>query len=315
MKRSRAVFGAAVLGGVVALLVACGSGSSNSPTSTRDDSSPTPAISPTASPPTVLATVGPTAAANADATAVQAPSAAPAPAGNAAGASNEPPPAPVQAQQPPPPPPPSAPSAPAFNAGQAQALLASASLTPKDLPAGWTVMTDTTQDNAAAAASDPAHAASIQRCGRLLGRTVANQPPDVVAAYLGGHSVSFFSAIVVYSTVAGATDCAIESAQRFLQPGELARAFGPLFIDPNAVKVAPVSFPQVADGSFAATLTGKINAAGTVVDLTILVVGLRKGNVTVAVGSAASAAPSTSELKPYVDLVVQRIAAAQQVFE
>ena len=102
-----------------------------------------------------------------------------------------------------------------------------------------------------------------------------------------------------------------ESAQRFTQPGELARAFGQLFIDPNAVKVAAVNFPQVADSSFAATLNGMINAAGTQVDLTILVVGFRKGNVTAAVGSAASAAPSTDELKPYVDLVVQRIGDAQ----
>ena len=198
-----------------------------------------------------------------------------------------------------------------FTSEQAQALLQDASLTPKDLPQGWKTMADTTQDNAAAAAADPSHAGSIERCGRLLARTVANQPADVVNSYLGGETVSFFSTLTVYATEAGAADCAGETAQRYAQPGELARAFGQLFIDPNAVQVATVSYPQVGDGSFAATLSGQINAAGTQVDLTILIVGFRKGNVTGAVGSAASAAPSTTELTPYVDLVLQRIASAQ----
>ncbi len=198
-----------------------------------------------------------------------------------------------------------------FTTEQAQALLENASLTPKDLPAGWTTMNDTTQDNTAAATADPTHAASIQRCGRLLGRTVANQPADVVTSYIGGETVAYFSSLTVYSTVSGAQDCAGEAAQRYTQTGELARAFGTLFIDPNAVKVAAVDFPQVADGSFAATLDGQINAAGTQVELTILVVGFRKGNVTAAVGSAAQATPSSDELKPYVDLVVQRIGESQ----
>ena len=198
-----------------------------------------------------------------------------------------------------------------FTIEQAQTLLADAALTPKDLPVGWKTMGDTTQDNVAAATADPAHAASIQRCGRLLGRTVANQPEDVVTAYIGGETVAFFSALTVYATVPGAQDCAGEAAQRYTQPGELARAFGNLFIDPNAVTVAAVDFPQIADGSFAADLTGQINAAGTQVALTILVVGFRKGNVTGAVGSAGSGAPSTDELKPYVDLVVQRVGEAQ----
>ena len=48
------------------------------------------------------------------------------------------------------------------------------------------------------------------------------------------------------------------------------------------------------------------------VDLTILVVAFRDGNVTGAVGSAAQAAPMTAELKPYVDLVLQRVNAALQ---
>ena len=199
-----------------------------------------------------------------------------------------------------------------LTAEQAKTLLDNASLTPKDLPTGWTVMADTVQDNALAASADPSHAASIERCGRLLGRTVSNQPADVVTAYLGGETVSFFSTLTAYATAAGAIDCSLETVQRYTQPGEFARAFGQLFIDPNAVKVTTVDYPQVGDGSFAATLEGLISAAGTQVDLTILVVAFRDGNVTGAVGSAAQAAPMTAELKPYVDLVLQRVNAALQ---
>jgi hypothetical protein len=199
-----------------------------------------------------------------------------------------------------------------LTAEQAKTLIDNAVLTPKDLPTGWTIMGDTTQDNAAAATADPAHAASIERCGRLLGRTVTNQPPDTVTAYLGGETVSFFSTLTAYATAAGASDCASETAVRYAQPGEFARAFGQLFIDPNAVKITTVDYPQVGDASFAATLEGMINAAGTQVDLTILIVAFRDGNVTGAVGSAAQAAPMTTELKPYVDLVLQRVNAALQ---
>src|SRR5256885_11001389 len=45
-----------------------------------------------------------------------------------------------------------------LTAEQAKTLLDNASLTPKDLPTGWTVMADTVQGNALAASADPSHA-------------------------------------------------------------------------------------------------------------------------------------------------------------
>ncbi|MDE3096111.1 MAG: hypothetical protein KGK07_08930 [Chloroflexota bacterium] len=192
---------------------------------------------------------------------------------------------------------------------QARALLARASLEPADLPAGWKVMSDTTTDNAAAAAADPSSAASNTRCGRLLGRTVADQPADPVPAFISGQTVSYFSSLTVYATAAGATDCSNEAAARYQQPGELAKAFGTLFTDPKAVVVKPVTFPATGDGSFAATLAGKVNVSGTIIDLTVLVVGFRKGNVTAVVGSAANEAPPMADLTPLVNLVLRRISA------
>jgi hypothetical protein len=139
------------------------------------------------------------------------------------------------------------------------------------------------------------------------------QPPSdqLVARYLGGQSVSFFTNLNVYASEAGAIDCSVEAAARFSEPGELAKQFASIFVDVGAVVVTPVNVPQVADGSVAFTLSGKINAAGTVVDLTILIVAFRQGNVAAVVGSAASANPSQTELAPLVNLVVSRIAAAQ----
>lgn len=200
-----------------------------------------------------------------------------------------------------------------YTAAQAQAILDAASLTPKDFTGpDWNAVSDVTQDNAAAATGDAVGAALNERCGRLLGRTVTNQPKDVVLAFLGGESVTRFSNLTVYATAAGAADCAAEAATRYVQPGELARAFGPTFVNPLAVEVALVDYPQVGDGSFAATLTGQVNAAGTVVDVTILVVGFRAGNVSAAVGTAFRAGPvETSEVSPLVDLVLRRITANQ----
>jgi pyruvate/2-oxoglutarate dehydrogenase complex dihydrolipoamide acyltransferase (E2) component len=199
-----------------------------------------------------------------------------------------------------------------YNETQAKTLLSEALLTPKDLSGTWTLSNDTTTDNAAAATADPAGAASFERCGRLLGRTAVMTPQDIVGAFLGGESVTTFSTATVYATEAGAADCAAEAAVRYQQPGELARTFGSTFVDPNAVTIALVDYPQTADGSFAATLTGQVNANGTVVDITILVIGFRKGNVTGAVGTAHSAGSiAPAELTPLLNAMLQRIAANQ----
>jgi polyhydroxybutyrate depolymerase len=194
-----------------------------------------------------------------------------------------------------------------ITAEQARSLLDGIVLKPADLPTGWKLASDATQDNVAAAAADPSGAASNTRCGRLLGRTTTNQPADVVAAFVAGQTVSFFSYVTAYATAAGAADCSAESSVRYQQPGQLARAFGGLFVDPNAVVVQPVGYPTIGDGSFAATLVGKVNASATVIDLTLLVVGFRKGNIIAVVGSAANGVPPTDELKMYVDLVLGRM--------
>ena len=174
-------------------------------------------------------------------------------------------------------------------------------------------MSDTSLDNAAAAAADPSSAASIERCGRLAGRLVTNQPADTVSAYLGGTIVTAFSQLTVYSTAAGAADCSAEGAAKFAAPGALARAFGSVFVNPDAVVVTPVDYPTVGDGSFATALTGEINAAGTVVGLQIVIVAFLKGNTSAVVGIAYSplTIPTTTELEPLVSLVLQRITANQ----
>jgi hypothetical protein len=186
-------------------------------------------------------------------------------------------------------------------------------LVPTDAGPGWAVSTDVVSDNATAAAADPSRGASFERCGRLTGRTVALQPPmdQLAPRYLDGQSVAFFTSMTVYATDAGAIDCGNEAASRFGSCADLARAFGTLFIDPNQVTCAPADFTQVGDGSIAGTLTGKILAGGLEVDLTVLAVAFRKGNVGAIVGSAAASAPSSAELAPLVDRVIGRIAAAQ----
>jgi hypothetical protein len=196
----------------------------------------------------------------------------------------------------------------AFTLDQAETLLQEAALKAEDLPGAWAPGTDTTQDNAAADAAAPEQAASNERCGRLLGRTVTYMPEDVITAFIGGETLSFFDTMTVYETAGGAADCSAEAAARFQEPGELARAFGNVFIDPSAVQVAPFEYPMVADGSFAATLTGQIDAMGTPINITILLVGFLQGNTTAAVGSARSGSiPPAEELTPLVNLTIDRI--------
>lgn len=198
-----------------------------------------------------------------------------------------------------------------FDEVRAEALLAEVLIAPSDIPGAWSIQNDTLQNNADAVQADPKSSASIERCGRLLSRLVTNQPEDPVGLYVSGQTVSYFSTATVYATAAGAADCAAEAAIRFQEPGELARAFGSVFVDPDAVIVTPVDYPTVGDGSAAFNLRGQINASGTVVDLTIFIVSFVKGNVTAVVGSAAAGAPSVDELTPYVNLVEQRIESEQ----
>jgi hypothetical protein len=201
-----------------------------------------------------------------------------------------------------------------LTASDATSLLDAAMLKPADLPdeGGWTESSDMTTENDKAATADPTSAASNERCGRLLGRTVTIQPADITTTYINGATVTFFTSGTVYATASGAADCAAEAATRYQQPGELARAFGTVFTEPDNVVVTPVEFPTVGDGSFAVTLAGRTNANGLVVDLTILAVGFREGAATVVVGSAAAASPSVDELRPLVAMLDQRVAAAQQ---
>jgi hypothetical protein len=196
---------------------------------------------------------------------------------------------------------------------EATALLDAILLKPADLAPGvWTVMSDSTATNADAAQADPTTAASNERCGRLLARTLTNQPEDITVAFIGGETLSYFSTATVYATEAGADDCSAEAATRLAQPGELARAFGSIFIDPDAVQVALADFPPVAEGQFSATLTGQIDAQGLVLDLTILIVAFQSENVTAVVGSARSGSvPPADELAPYAELVLARLQANQ----
>jgi hypothetical protein len=191
----------------------------------------------------------------------------------------------------------------------ATAILNEVLLAPGDIDdSGWVIQSDTTTDNAAAAAAMPEQAASNERCGRLLSRLITNFPDDPLNAFIGGTTLAFFSTATVYRDAAGAADCAEETATKLAEPGALARQFGSVFADPAAVVVSPVEYETLADGSFAATLSGQTNAGGTVIDLTVLIVAFRSGNVTAVVGSARSGGvPPLDELKPFVDVVLKRI--------
>ncbi len=203
-----------------------------------------------------------------------------------------------------------APSTKVFGADDAKKVVTDTALLPPDLPSGWKVQMDTTADNAAAAVTEPKASASFERCGRLLGRTVTNLPVDAVSSFLAGETLSFFSSVTVYATEAGAADCQAEAAARYAMPGELARALGSLFINPDAVVVALADAPAEIPGSVAVKLTGQINAAGTTIDLTVLLVSFRRGGVTAVAGSARSGQdPPLPELLPYALKLVQRVAA------
>jgi len=206
-------------------------------------------------------------------------------------------------------PPPRTPGAP-YDLEAARALSDAVVLLPEDLDVdvAWKVTTDNPQDNAAFAAAAPELASDIENCGRVFGRTVILQPEDLVGSFILGETLTYFTQLTVYADEAGAIVCGDQTADRLAQPGAIARLFGDVFNNPDAVVVAPVTFPAVGDGSFAATLTGQSDAGGMVIDLTILVVGFRSGNVSGAVGSVRSGTtPPSDELAPYVDAVIQRI--------
>ena len=156
-------------------------------------------------------------------------------------------------------------------------------------------------------------AASIERCGRLAGRLVTNQPADTVSAYLGGTIVTAFSQLTVYSTAAGAADCSAEGAAKFAAPGALARAFGSRVRESGRGRGDAGGLSNGWRRLVRHGATGEINAAGTVVGLQIVIVAFLKGNTSAVVGIAYSplTIPTTTELEPLVNLVLQRITANQ----
>ena len=195
-----------------------------------------------------------------------------------------------------------APSSRTYTTQEASTQVNAASLTLADLPARWTVLTDT-------AGAPDANAAS---CGWLRSRTVSNLAPDPVQSFINVETLSFLTNATAYATEAGAIDCSQRAAAGFRTSGDIARAFGSLFIDPDAVVVAQVSYPQVGDSSIAGTLTGKIKVEGNIIDLTVLIVVYRKGNVTGVVGSARSGAtPPFAELTPLINTVIARLSTTQ----
>ena len=139
-----------------------------------------------------------------------------------------------------------------------------------------------------------------------------NLPADAISAYIAGQTLGFFSNATAYATASGAIDCSARAASQFQSPPDVARAFGPLFVNPDAVTGAPYDYPQVADGSFAGTLTGKVAVGSATIDVTLLIVTFRQGNVTVVIGSARSGTvPPVAELAPLINLVIARLKAAQ----
>lgn len=210
-------------------------------------------------------------------------------------------PAPVRAQTPAP----QAPGPPAgvtYTGAQGQAQVNAASLTPSDLTGAWQIQTDIS-------GSPDANATA---CGWLSGRTVFNLATDAVGAYIAGQTLAFFSNATAYTSASGAIDCSERAAGQFQNPADVARAFGPLFVNPDDVTGAPFQYPQVADGSFAGTLTGKVAAGAATIDVTLLIVTFRQGNVTVVIGSARSrTVPPADELGPLINLVIARVKAAQ----
>ncbi len=176
------------------------------------------------------------------------------------------------------------------------------SLALADLPAGWTILSDT------AGVSD----ANSASCGWLGSRTVTNLVGDPIQAFVDGETLAFLSSATVFATEAGAADCAKSATAGFRTSGDIARLFGNLFIEPDAVVVTEVGAPTVGDSSIAGTLTGKISVQGNIIDLTVLVVVYRKGNVTGAVASARSGhIPPLSELQPLIEVTIGRLSATQ----
>ncbi len=203
----------------------------------------------------------------------------------------------------------------AFTLADAETIVTSVLLSPDDLEGDWELASDQLVDNAAAAAAAPDRASLFEQCGRLLSRSIQNTPLDPVTTFLAGDTVAFFSTLTVYATRSGAQVCFAEESARLQQPGEVARAFGDVFVDPDAVVVTPIEFPSIGETSFAATLAGQIEAAGTIIDVTLLVAGFLQGQVSGAVGSVRVMAPPVDELAPLASLVVERIASATSALE
>jgi hypothetical protein len=202
-----------------------------------------------------------------------------------------------------------------FTLADAETIVTGTLLSPDDLEGGWNITLDQRVDNVAAADAAPDRASLIEQCGRLLGRMILNTPQDPVSTFLDGNTVVFFSNVTVYATRSGAQLCAAEESARVAQPGELARTFGDVFVNPDAVSVRLIEVPAVGETSFAARLSGATSAGGTIIDVSVLIIGFLDGQVSGVVGSVRATAPPVDELAPLASLVAERIASATSALE
>jgi hypothetical protein len=194
---------------------------------------------------------------------------------------------------------------------EARDRLSRATILMDDLESGYAVMNDEYTDNAEAAAaqSDSTTAqAFLDGAGRVLGHTVVYSAEDVTAAALSGRSVAFFASVDAFQDSAGAGEYYALSSGLLSQGAGIEGPFADLFADPADVEVSPAAFSDIGDESQAFTLKGETEAEGQLYPLTALVAVVRKGQVTVFVGSVLVVMPpDVREVEDLARLLVDRI--------
>ena len=203
-----------------------------------------------------------------------------------------------------------------------EALLKSMVLGSEDLPSGFTLQGEKFETNEEAAVDYPdgmeQGLADYARWGRLLGYQASYSTGVSLATLMTGGTIYIMVGTTLYEKPEGASEAMVESKDRLLDPEERAKLLeefkkdNPDWKDPQ---LAPMSFVDVGDDTFAYQLTGTVGGGESGVEVTVVgqFVVVRRGRAIGTVAASAVQGPSSiQELEDMARKLDQRMKEALQ---
>jgi hypothetical protein len=203
-----------------------------------------------------------------------------------------------------------------------EALLKSMVLGSEDLPSGFTLQEEKFETNEEAAVDYPDGVeqglADYARWGRLLGYQASYSTGVSLATLMTGGTIYIMVGTTLYEKPEGASEAMADAKDRVLDTEERAKLleeFKKENPDWKDAQLAPMSFADVGDDTFAYQLTGTVSGGESGVEVTVVgqfVVVRRERAIGTVAASAVQGPSSIQELEDMARKLDQRMKEALQ---